>query len=78
MIINLFDNDASVMVTAAQLMPAEAARHAHDFEPKDLEELSDDALLAVARVRPLRCRLRPAPPPFMPRPDRRRAAFVRH
>lgn len=75
--IRLFEGNDSVFTTASSLTPTEATANAWNFEPADLLDLTDEALLAVARVRPLRCRLVP-PAPVVRRPDGRRASFVRH
>lgn len=74
--LNLFDSDRDDLVTVPDLTPAEAARHAFDLTNAEIILLTDEALLAVARVRPFRCRAIP-PEPRMPRPDGRRA-FIRH
>lgn len=63
-----FDGDDGTMTTAAGLTPSEAARHAWNLTNADIEDLSDAALLAVARIRPLRARS--APEPRMPVPGR--------
>lgn len=74
MIFTLFDTDDGTLATAASLTAAEAQRHAWNLQTEDLELLSDGALLAVSRVRALRCATFP-PAPVMRRPDGLRAAW---
>lgn len=49
---------------ASNLSPEDAARNAWAMTPADLSLLSDDARMAVARVRPLK--MRSAPRPIVP------------
>jgi hypothetical protein len=60
--IRLFDTDDSAYATAASLTPDEAVRHAFDLSNADLLMLSDEALDAVVRIRPVRV-VRPEPRP---------------
>lgn len=53
----LFDDSNGWMCLAGSLSPEDAARHAWDFDASDLVQLGYEALLAVARIRPLRIRL---------------------
>lgn len=75
--ITLFDTHDGTLATAASLTPADAARHAWAFLPTDALLLSDEALLAVAKVRPTTFRAPPPPPPVMPRIGKRRARLIR-
>lgn len=75
--ITLFDTHEGVLATAASLTPADAARHAFDLSIVDALLLSEPALLAVSKVRDVRFRPAPPPPPVMPRIGKRRARLIR-
>lgn len=60
--LRMFDGDDGAYSTAASLSPAEAVRHAYNLTNADLLLLSDDALDAVVRIRPIRV-IRPEPRP---------------
>ena len=52
--LNLFDTSDGCLATAASLSPEDAARHAFNLTNQDLLLLTDEALDAVVRLRPIR------------------------